>query len=57
MEQVISPSNIGDGVDPSEASLLLSTVAVALANCGRLGPNWLNCSSQIELFPWHQSVL
>lgn len=38
MNQVISPLDIADGVDPSEASLLLSTVAVALANCGRLGP-------------------
>lgn len=35
MKQVISPLNIAEGVDPSEASLLLSTVAVALTNCGR----------------------
>jgi len=43
---VISPLNIADGVDPSEASLLLSTVAVALTNCG----------SQLPAFvPVHES--
>ncbi|KAG0553821.1 hypothetical protein KC19_12G042000 [Ceratodon purpureus] len=43
---VISPLNIAEGVDPAEASLLLSTVAVALANCG----------SQLPAFvPVHES--
>lgn len=38
MQQLISPLDITNGVEPSEASLLLSTVTVALASCGRLGP-------------------